>query len=341
LGGVGWVVAHELAHQWFGDLVTCADFHHIWLNEGWATYLEAIYSEKLYGSDGYHTYMNAISYYTVGKTIIVEDPLNDYIFDTIVYDKGAWVLHMLRYVMGDNLFFSGTKGYLNDPLFKYKSATTLDFQVKMEQYYGANLDWFFQQWIYGTGYPSYEYSWNYEQMGNDYVIDLTIAQVQDVSGSEEVFTMPLDVVIMEFPGLARDTLQVWNDKRVQSFQLMTNLKPALIELDPENWVLNKSEQVSGIKDEKESLIYTFNLEKNYPNPFNPKTIINYELPTTNYVSLSIHNLVGQKVATLVSENQKPGYHQIEWDATDYASGLYYYQLVAGDFKQVRKMILLK
>ncbi len=115
-----WVVAHELAHQWFGDLVTCADFHHIWLDEGWATYLEVIYAEKLYGHRVYHSYMNDIAYYNLGKTIYVEDPFTENVFDIIVYHKGAWVLHMLRHVMGDTLFFEATKSYLNDLQIKYK-----------------------------------------------------------------------------------------------------------------------------------------------------------------------------------------------------------------------------
>jgi aminopeptidase N len=336
-----WVVAHELAHQWFGNLVTCADFHHIWLNEGWATYLEAIYAEKLYGSDGYHTYMNAIAYYGLGKTIYIEDPPTEPRFDTIVYDKGAWVLHMLRFVMGDSLFFSATKGYLNNPLFKYKSATTSDFQSVMEQYYGSGLDWFFQQWIYGMGYPKYQYSWTYEQVDDHYVIDLTIKQVQEISGSEELFTMPLDVMIMEFPGVAKDTVQVWNDKRIQSFQLVTDLNPAEIELDPENWVLKRSKEVADIPGEEEALPFTYKLEQNYPNPFNPSTLISWQLAVAGQVDLIIYNILGERVITLVSERQPAGYHSVEWDAGAFPSGVYYNMIKSGEFRAVKKMVLLK
>jgi aminopeptidase N len=336
-----WVVAHELAHQWFGNLVTCADFHHIWLNEGWATYLEAIYSEKLYGSNGYHSYMNSITYYGEQKSIYVDDPLNDPLFNTIVYDKGAWVLHMLRHVMGDNLFFSATNSYLTDPLFKYKSATTQDFQTIMEQYYGSSLDWFFQQWIFGVGYPRYNYSWTYEQVGEHYLINLVIEQVQDEFGSEEVFTMPLDVMIMQSSGLAGDTVQVWNDKRIQSFEIVTDLKPATIELDPKNWVLDRNEEITRVTKQDESIPFTYELEQNYPNPFNPKTIINYELQITNDVNLSIYNLLGQKVSTLVSKRQMAGYHRVEWDASEFACGIYYYMIISGEYQAVKKMILLK
>ena len=336
-----WVVAHELAHQWFGDLVTCADFHHIWLNEGWATYLEAIYAEKLYGSDGYHQYMNGISYYTVGKTIYVEDPLTDPIFDIIVYDKGAWVLHMLRHIMGDDLFFPAIKSYLTNPMFQYNSATTADFRRVMEEYYGSSLEWFFQPWIFGMGYPSYEYNWTYKQVEDNYIIDLQIKQVQDVSGSEYSFQMPLDVVVTNFPELEKDTLQVWNYKRIHPYRLVTKIKPAMVELDPANWVLKKSKDVSGISDEHPAVISKYYLEQNYPNPFNLSTVIGYNLSQNSEVELIIYNMLGEKVTTLVAENQTAGNHTINWDASEFPSGVYYYRINANEFQAVKKMILVK
>jgi hypothetical protein len=97
---------------------------------------------------------------------------------------------------------------------------------------------------------------------------------------------------------------------------------------------------SGI-DARGIMVKNFELHQNYPNPFNPRTIINYELPITNYVDFSIYNSLGQKVVTLASEKQNAGSHQLEWDATGFASGLYYYQLRADDFVDVKKMILLR
>ena len=99
--------------------------------------------------------------------------------------------------------------------------------------------------------------------------------------------------------------------------------------------------LSDITDEDFSLPKKFALAQNYPNPFNPRTIINYELPIMNYVDLSIFNILGEKVATLVSERKAAGKHQTEWDASGFASGIYYYQIRAGDFQAVRKMILLR
>jgi hypothetical protein len=98
---------------------------------------------------------------------------------------------------------------------------------------------------------------------------------------------------------------------------------------------------ASIEDTKSLIVLTFELDQNYPNPFNPATIISYQLPMTNEVELSIFNVLGQKVVTLLSEKQNAGRYQIEWDATDFASGIYYYQLVAGDYREVKKMILLR
>jgi hypothetical protein len=168
-----------------------------------------------------------------------------------------------------------------------------------------------------------------------------IEQVQDEFGSEEVFTMPLDVMIMQSSGLAGDTVQVWNDKRIQSFEIVTDLKPATIELDPKNWVLDRNEEITRVTKQDESIPFTYELEQNYPNPFNPKTIINYELQITNDVNLSIYNLLGQKVSTLVSKRQMAGYHRVEWDASEFACGIYYYMIISGEYQAVKKMILLK
>jgi hypothetical protein len=98
---------------------------------------------------------------------------------------------------------------------------------------------------------------------------------------------------------------------------------------------------TSIKDPNKKTPIEYHLADNFPNPFNPRTIINYELPITNYVYLSIYNNLGQKILTLVDKQQKAGYYQVEWDATNYASGIYYYRLKAGDFHDVKKMILFR
>jgi hypothetical protein len=105
------------------------------------------------------------------------------------------------------------------------------------------------------------------------------------------------------------------------------------------WI--KEFSITDLEDLDHLLPQVFTLEQNFPNPFNPSTMINYQLPMTNEVDLSIYNLLGQKVATLVSEKQQAGHHQVEWDASGFASGVYYYRIQAGEFVDVKKMILLR
>jgi hypothetical protein len=248
---------------------------------------------------------------------------------------------MLRRVMGDTLFFSATKSYLNDPRFNYRSATTEDFQGVMEQFYGESLGWFFQQWIYGMGHPNYQYGWSYQQEGDQYIIDLTIKQIQKSYQAEEVFTMPLDIQIMTIPGPVRDTVQVWNDQRLQTYQFRTDKKPGSIVLDPDNWVLQLNERITDIADEDNSLPQSYQLEQNYPNPFNATTTIEFSLPDAENVSFDIYNIQGKHVARLLSEPMLAGEHKVVWDAGNISSGIYYYQIKAGNFNTVKKCLLLK
>src|SRR5262249_31487967 len=137
LGSFGeYTVAHELSHQWWGDAVTCRDFHHVWLNEGFATFSEAQWAESQGGIGAYHTYMNNLAYTGAG-TVYVPD-LSDVhrVFNyNLSYQKGAWVLHMLRHIMGDTAFFGALRSYLQQHYFG--TAVTADFQAACEAAYGA------------------------------------------------------------------------------------------------------------------------------------------------------------------------------------------------------------
>jgi len=159
-----WILVHELAHMWFGDMITCDIWPEIWMNEGFASYSEALWFEHLFGFETYINYMtnsNSVSY----PSGPIYDP--DQLFDgNTVYNKGSWVLHMLRGVMGDEAFFDGMYAYANDPEFMYGTITTREFQAVMEQYYGADLGWYFDEWIWGRNRPFYTYSWMDEDNRN-------------------------------------------------------------------------------------------------------------------------------------------------------------------------------
>lgn len=238
LGGWGEsLIAHELAHMWWGDYVTCADFHHIWINEGFATYSEALWWEQSLGGTAYRQDMDLAKYYGPG-TIYVPDTsdFNRIFHSGLSYNKGSWVLHMLRHVVGDSTFFDILQAYYSDPSAQYGNASTEDFRAVCESVSGMDLEAFFQQWIYEEYYPVYQYDWSYAESGGLYIIDLTIDQLQ----TNTVFTMPIDVTVY-MSGGSDTTLVVENNLASQSFSLTVESEPVSIELDKDDWILKEVE----------------------------------------------------------------------------------------------------
>lgn len=225
------VVVHELSHQWWGDMVTCADWHHVWINEGFATYSEAVYFEGLYGTSYYHTYMNNFEY-TSGGSIYIQDTTDVWnIFGSIVYDKGGWVLHMLRHIVGDELFFQSLIDYRNQ--YQWSTATTEQFRDAVEATTGMDLDWFFQEWIYGTFRPNYRSSYLTEaDPSGGWNVYLYLRQLQITD--PQVFIMPVDVKITTASGST--TRVVFNDRKTQNFVLHSDQQPTAVTVDPDRWI---------------------------------------------------------------------------------------------------------
>ena len=231
----GWseaLIAHELAHQWWGDMITCRDFHHIWLNEGFATYSEALYWEQVGGKEAYFEDINKNKYLGEG-TVYVPDLTDVWrIFHGgLSYNKGSWILHMLRHVVGDTVFFDILQAYY-DSQFQHGTAITEDFQAVCEAISGMELDWFFQEWIYGEYYPAYAFDWSSVEQNGDYVVNLTIEQVQTNTG---VFTMPIDVTFITQDG--KETFVVFDSLQTQTFQLTLSSEPIVALIDREGWIL--------------------------------------------------------------------------------------------------------
>ncbi|NOZ60777.1 MAG: T9SS type A sorting domain-containing protein [Calditrichaeota bacterium] len=238
LHGVGeTLIAHELAHQWWGDMITCNSFHHIWLNEGFATYSEALWMEWSHGKAYYRQYQKNHFYYGPG-TIYVEDPEHDVIFDgNLSYRKASCVLHMLRHVVGDSTFFQILHTYYNDPLRKYGTATTEQFQAVCEQVSGMDLTDFFHQWIYEQGFPYYQYFYATKMLpDNRYYLFSTIKQIQSFG---PIFKMPVDVTVETADG--DTTFVVWTQNEIDTFSVILPHEPLKITLDKDDWILCKKE----------------------------------------------------------------------------------------------------
>ncbi len=230
----GWgeyLVLHELSHQWWGDMITCNTFNHIWLNEGFATYSEALWAEHEYGWDEYKNQMEYAKYYGPG-TIYVPD-LSDWdrIFDPdLSYNKASWVLHMLRGIVGDSTFFDILHAYYNSQ-YQYGSATTEQFRDICEQVAGRDFDAFFQEWIYGEGFPHYMFSWDYQPVVDGYEISLTIDRLQE----NQIFNMPIQISVTTASG--ETTLVVEDSLASQQFTLLVSDEPQDVQLDKDEWIL--------------------------------------------------------------------------------------------------------
>ena len=329
-------VAHELAHMWYGDMITCYSYHHIWLNEGFARYAEALWWEHHYGPAGYREKMEAFEYYG-GGTIYVEDPETESIFGlSLSYNKPAWVLHMLRHMVGDDTFFEILQTYAADPEFKYKTATTEQFQMVCEEVSGLDLDNYFQQWIYGSGHPNYR---AYRAQTGE---DLLVQTIQ----SGITFDMPVDFRITTTESVIDTVLRI--DEQFMTFHIAIPPGEIVTDLimDPNDWILKTTDYIVGLVEAGQVGPLKFQLGQNYPNPFNPVTTIPYSLAESGPVLVTIIDAKGQQVIELISEHQSIGEYQISWDSLDQkgqvaTAGVYFCKLQAGNRSAIQKLVLLK
>jgi len=193
------LVAHELAHQWFGDMITCKDWSHAWLNEGFATYFENLFREYDLGKDD--AAKEIMDQQIVLRNVDEDNRrrptvCNRYIypmdlFDSRIYGKGAVVLNMLRFYLGDELFFKAIDHYVSK--FAFQSVETNDFKVAIEEATGYNLYWFFDQWIYKAGCPKFEITSKWDQTSR--TVQLTVRQMQKVDSLTGIFKTPVDIEV--------------------------------------------------------------------------------------------------------------------------------------------------
>ncbi len=241
-------ISHELAHQWWGDWVTLATWHDIWLNEGFATYSEVLFFERFYGLDPGElmdrSYDDHRAFGRMGGTVYAEDlenPFDDY---GAIYTKGAWVLHMLRHILGEQEFFAMLQDY--GERFAFANASTEDFQRVCEDHYGAPMDWFFEQWIFAPGRPIYHVEWDVtpNDASETYTVRLSVEQVQPQSipgrpgELERVYIMPIDITLHYADG-SSETRVIWNDTRRQEFTFVVSRRPVSVGFDERHWVLKE------------------------------------------------------------------------------------------------------
>jgi len=228
-----WILAHELAHQWFGNSITVKNWSHVWLNEGFATYAYALWKESVGGKDAYMAVMRSWDKDEFAGSVFITNVRNpDELFSRTTFQKGAWTLHMMRHVMGDAEFAKALKAYVK--AFSYRTADTEDFKGICEKEYGHSLDWFFKEWIYGTNRPAYEYKWSASESDHGSIVKLTVNQTQT---NADTFQMPIDVVVKT--DATERKFVAWQESTSQDFEFSVDGIVRQIEIDPDGWILKK------------------------------------------------------------------------------------------------------
>lgn len=238
-------MAHELSHQWWGDMITCFGWQNVWLNEGFATYCDALYRER---REGHNTFINLMlsrlnAYFGAENTNPhpIYNPPSNLIFSWgHSYCKGSWILHMIRYLCGSDSVWLHLLSTYRDS-FAYASASTDDLNQIMNQVLNNNYDWFFDEYVYNMGYPYYNVLWEKSYEPPNWRLILDISQIQTIGPA--IFHIPLPLGI-NFS--SSDTIVVLPiNQTPQHFEFLLNQEPMGIVVDPEHWIIQKN-MITGI-----------------------------------------------------------------------------------------------
>ncbi len=237
------LISHELGHQWFGDLVTCKDWGDIWLNEGFATFMETVWSESHFGKDqaDYERWLSAHSWFEqpnlYDKPIVRHDFNDSGEFDGNAYTKGGWVLYMLRHQIGEDAFYRGLKHYLE--VNRGKNVVTADLAKAMEEATHTNVDQFFNQWLYGAGAPKFDLSYKYDDAKHE--VSLTVKQTQKVEGHVGLFHIPTEVEITTASGPKLFPVTVSSEKDTEVFTFRADSAPLMVLFDKGGHILKSAD----------------------------------------------------------------------------------------------------
>ena len=320
------LIAHEMAHQWFGDKVTCGTWKDIWLNEGFATYVAALVIENFDGDAAFITektdmidYITSVVNGNVYLTEAQSTNVNRIFSSRLSYDKGAMVLEMLRFKMGDTQFFQAIRNYLADPNLAYKYAVTTDLRTHLETVYGSSLTEFFNDWIYNQGYPSYNIT--AQNIGGGQV-SFVVNQTQS-DASVSYFEMPVPVRVH---GAAGQQLDLVLDNTTNGQTILKNVPFNItsFEFDPDKHLISKNNTVTLSTN-------SFVLENAilvYPNPVNDE--LHIQIPNSiGLEKVIVYNNLGQKVAEG---------NQLALSITNVATGILFVDIVTTEGTYHKKII---
>lgn len=317
--------AHELAHQWFGDKVTCGSWEDIWLNEGFATYLTGLSYENL-SSENLWTSWKTITTDKVTKdpdgSVWVDDTTNvSRIFSgRLTYSKGAMLLHMLRWEMGDEDFFAGINNYLNDPAIAFGYARTKDLQSHLETQSGRNFEEFFDDWFYGQGHPTYLLNWFRTDEGLDLVVEQTTSHP-----SVDFFEMTIPVRVI---GDGVDTLlRLEHSFSGQSYSIALPFFPSWINFDPDHWILSAEDKITALQDLDLAADFTLS-----PNPVADQLTLDFGAATVPE-QVRLLDLQGKELGLFLPQES-----HLNLDLTDLVAGNYVIEFITREGRGYRKIV---
>ncbi|WP_226064457.1 M1 family aminopeptidase [Kaistella polysaccharea] len=323
------LIAHELAHQWFGDKVTCGAWNDIWLNEGFATFGAHLANEKLLMTkEQFRTFLTSeINYITNspgGSIYIADSDLNNInrVFDSrLSYSKGAYVLRMLKWILGEDVFYQSLKDYHNQPDLAYQYAITSDFKNSLLKSTGKDFTAFFDEWIYGQGYPTYQIKWN--QTG-DKNVRFKVGQIQS-HFSVNFFELPLPIKITGTLGEINEVV-LDHTKNDQTFSIPVTFTVASVEFNYDKQIVEKNSTV--VKDA--SILSTSDDFKKpliiYPNPVQHTLSISGLLKSEEFQIYSIDGKLIKSGTLSVKQNL---------DVSRFSKGVYILKIAGENFKFIK------
>jgi len=347
------LVAHELAHQWFGDALTCGEWQDIWLNESFATYGEGLMVEADQGDFSFKGWredkIRLITALPDGSVRIPESVFDSFtgmgninrIFDyRLTYAKGALVLHMLRYVIGDSLFFEGLKKYTNSE-FRYSSVLTKDFKNIMEEVSGKDLESFFETWIYSEGHPIYELSASgtfIQELPKPFQVDLQLNQKHSL-GRDIFYDIPMQVQII---GSGKDTVvTLYPDSPNFLYQTNIDFNPEYVRLDPFSNVIQTTENSTFHLHTITGLVSDITVSSSYPNPAKNQINFSISLNHSNEVQFTVYDMSGKQLYISDKLNYPTGESTLEWHFGPIANGVYLVKVEIGDRLFYRSATIMK
>jgi aminopeptidase N len=331
MGGFSYgLQAHELAHQWFGDKVTCGSWQDIWLNEGFATYLTALTDEYKGNTSSWNSWKNGtINNITsqAGGSVWVDDTTSvSRIFSyRLSYLKGAYLLHMLRWKLGDDDFYQAIRNYVDDPALAYGYARTEDLQAHLEAQSGQDLTPFMEDWFYGQGYPSYHLGWS--TIGNIFQVQLN----QETSHSSvDFFEMPVPILVY---GEGQDSiLRLEHTANDQFFEIDLPFVVEAVQFDPDRWILSKDNTVDQVISATNDQ-FLHNAIKLSPNPASAYVDITINAQDLDISKIEVSNTEGKLLQTIITNDKA-----FRIDTRDWPVGTYYVSFWAGHHKAVKKLV---